>query len=448
MVPLIGRTFEHSFSRNFVPFKRFNDKSAQIFKRFFTSEAQSTLIILGNSNIGTRIAREGVKRGHRVIVTSRTEHLEVSSSQKIKFLHTPLQQHLTGTTIKERSYWHDLMYYHVPKNGRLFVVNTIGGSEETPQVSLEDVNVHIPLAAINGINDALQSKKFCGQSHVVHLSTAAAGADLQAPYGKTKKKMEEYLMQLSLSHLTIFRMGYVAEAFIKDEVTQTFKKQHQLSAEELALMPYSFLIGDKIHYNKVMMPIVAIEDVVLATFNAFKLPPHNFIIDAVNQERYTQEQFFSFFSHLLGKTFRPIYMPIDAATKLVKHVDFGHFKSYAVEYCAKEKLKFPSHLNFGLLVGKPLKTLSEMYQLQPGQELVIPRPPWAQFVAHVFKTLWNKPESRRDTFEAINSILGSLISRGFPASIPKPVSQKNYRWTALSEKEFNKHAEENRVRNL
>lgn len=442
MVSLIRRSCEFSFLRNALSLKSFDGKSVRVFRRFFNAEAGNTLVILGNSNIGARIAQEGVRRGHRVIVTSRTKHQRANKSNKIEFLHTP-PQHL-----KDASYWSDLMFSQVPSSGRFLVVNTIGGSESTPQVSIEDLNVHIPLAAIEGITKAVKSKESQANYHVVHLSTAAA-AGLQAPYGKTKRKVEECLMGLPLSHLTIFRMGYVAEPFIKHEVTQVFKKQHQLSSEELALLPLSFLIGDPIHYNRVMMPIVAIEDVVSATFNVCNLPPQKVIMDAVCQEVLTQEQFFSFFSHLLcKKKFRFIYMPIDAATKLVKHFDFGHFKSYAVEYCAQEKSVIPSHVDFAKLVGNPLKTLSEIFRLSAGQELVIPRPPLTQFAAHALTTLWNKPESRRDALDAIKIIARSLVSNGFPTPLPRPVSLVSYRWSTLSEKGFNKHAEENRLRKL
>ena len=48
-----------------------------------------------------------------------------------------------------------------------------------------------------------------------------AAAGLKAPYGKTKREVEDRLMGLPLKHLTIFRMGYVVDPLIRNQVTHS-----------------------------------------------------------------------------------------------------------------------------------------------------------------------------------------------------------------------------------
>lgn len=392
----------------------------------------ASLLILGNSNVGWGIAQKGLELNYRVMITTRQKLDTFVKPKHIEYIHTPEEK------IKDRQYWHDLTLKHVGKEKRLFVVNTIGGSIPSGKSTIEDLNINIPLAAIKGIWECVNDVK------VVQFSTMAA-AGLKAPYGATKREAEKQLMELPLNHLTIFRMGYVAEALIGNTVTHTYKNHHRLSLEEMTLLPFQFLIADPVHYNKVLVPIVSIADVSAAIFKAFNNPPQAKIIDAVNREIITQEQFSRFMTDLLGKKFRPYYIPVEAAAKLAQHHTFGHLVDYAIEYCAKEQHIQLNPEEFEKLVGRPLQTLRQMYRLKSDQKLIIPRPPVAAFSSHLLRNLWNKRESRLDTLRAIVMMAKSLHNRKKPFQpLDCPAPKAGYPWKTLSEEKFNQNSERNR----
>lgn len=414
-------------------------KSALIAFRSFSSKPRESLLILGNSNVGWGIAQEGIKRGYRVLITTRRNLDTFAKNKNIEYINTP-ERFLTN-----QNYWKDIARFHFKKGERLLVVNTIGGSIPSSNGTIEDLNINIPLAAIKGITDGVNNGTSLDKYNVIHLSTMAAG--LKAPYGKTKREVELRLLELPLSHLTIFRMGYAVEALIGNTMTQTYKSHHRLSLEEMTLLPIQFLIGGPSQYNKVLVPLVSIDDVATAIFNVFNRPVQGKIIDAVNRENITQEQFCRFHTDLLGKKFRPIYIPIESANKLVKHHTFGHLVSYAIEYCAMEHNIRLDPEEFAKLVGKPLKTLSEMYTLLPHQELIIPRPPLVEFAIYIIRNLWNKPESLLDTFKAMIIMAKSLLrdkNTFLLQPIQNPAPKTGYRWKSVSEENFNSISESNR----
>jgi nucleoside-diphosphate-sugar epimerase len=412
-------------------------------KNFFSTHSDPSklaVLILGNSNIGYHIARKGVERGHKVIVTTRSE-VEQGKEKPIEYIHTPVKKQF------DSSFWRDLVKKHIPNDSHLLVVNTIGGSVAAPNQTIEDLNTHIPLAAVEGVIEEAQSS-FRHNYNVVQLSTSAAG-ELEAPYGKTKRETERLLKELPIPNLTIFRMSYVAEALFKDTVTQTYKDQHRLSAEEFALLPFTPLIGNPWDYKRVILQPVAMEDVATAAYNTVNLPRGNRVIDAVSDEEMTQEEFFKFYTDLIGKKFRPLFIPVEAADIMATHHPFGHCISYAVEFCAEDRSGH-SHEAFEKLVGKPLKTLSEVYQTKSDKKftLTIPRPPLVAFGSQVFQNIWRNPRSLIPIARATGIMGQSMLwNKEKPVlSLSETSTQTaKYDWVSMSEEDFNQHSETNRI---
>lgn len=405
-----------------------------------STSSNLAVLILGNSNIGNYIAEKSIKEGHKVLVTTRSP-VKKKTQHPIKYIHTP------PAAQKTSNFWQHLAEEHLDRDKKILVVNTIGGSVAAPGQTMDDLNVHIPSAAVEGIVKGIE-KKLERDYSIVHLSTSAA-ENLKAPYGETKRKGEKALMNIPNNRLTIFRMSYVAEAYFKDKVKQTYKDQHRLSAEEFALLPFTPLIGDPWDYKRVIIQPVAMDDIATATYNTFNLPKGQRIIDAVGHEEMTQEQFFKFYTDLLGKKFRPLHIPIGVGEIMAKHHPFGHCTPYAVEFCSEDRGGKDAK-EFEKLVGKPLKTLSDVYQTQSEREfeLVLPRPPILSFTNVVLRNLWRNPTTITETLRAMYMFGNSLILNSEKpllhiSSDTKPLA--SYRVISMSEDDFNKNSLKNRL---
>lgn len=424
-------------TRSFI-LPSYNFKTVPQGFRRFSNYLNRNIVILGNSNVGFGIAQQALKKGFQVFITSRSKQTTTDPLKKIHYIQTPEKE------VLEKKFWKQLTKVHFPKEGKLTVVNTIGGSI-AKNCTMQELNADIPVAAVQGITDYLKENQPNRKFNVVQISTMAA-AGLNAAYGATKRDAEEKLMALLLEHLTILRLGYALEPYIDQHLTQTYKSQHQISMEELSVLPLNLLVADPKQYNRVTVPIVSIQDVATAILNLQNETAQKRIIDAVNYQKMTQEQFCKFMTDLLGKPFKPVYIPIDAAKKLAEHHPFGHVIPYAVEHC---EMKHGIELNpeeFQKLVGTPLKTLKEMYQLQPGQKLLLPRPPFIQFIAQFLKNTLTNPSSIKDSSIAIAQVAKALLFRPKVDFVPLecPAPKEGYPWSTLTEKAFNHHSEENR----
>jgi len=407
--------------------------------RNFYKAPSTTLLVLGNSNIGHAVAERGARLGHRVSVTTREEFSQNKTGGVISYLHTPQEEQTNSL------FWKNLVKEKIPSQSHLLVLNTIGGSVAAPGQTMEELNVHIPAAAIEGALEGAGGK--FDSCNVVHLSTSAA-AHLDAPYGKTKRLGEEHLFAEPIDHLTIFRMSYVAEALFRKTVTQTYKEHHRLSAEEFALLPFTPLLGSPWDYKKVVLQPVSMGDIATAVFNTSALPKGKRLINAVGREEMTQEDFFKFFTDLLGKKFRPIYIPIESAEIMARHHPFGHCVPYAVEFCSKDRVG-DSPKEFEELLGAPAKTLAEVYDAEGDEEaeLVIPRPPLSAFAGQVVKNLWQNPKVLPATLKAAGPLSRSLFWNKEPPTLSfneRPESFRTYPWVSMSEEDFNEHSLNNR----
>lgn len=384
------------------------------------------VFILGNSNIGFRIAHESIRRGWGVTVTSRTPNLRHS---KIEYVHTP--EHLMTNV----AYWKNLAARHIQEPS--IIVNTNGGSIHDKGGSLRDLNVTIPVASMKGINEHLRTTKLVNHCFV-QLSTIAANG-IEAEYGKTKREAEIALMNLPIPHITIFRVGDVIAPKFIDNATDIIKAQHQFSAEELALLPITFLIGDQ--PNRVLVPSIHVDDLAKGVCNVFHFPNGKRMMNAVNSEVLTQEEYFKFFRDLYGKSYRPFYIPIDAAKRLVKHYPIGHFAPYAIEFCEKES-QVSDNREFQKLIGTRLRTLSESYKLNPDQKLLAPLPTIGTYALSAMRKLFQSSQARTDTFHALKLMARSCFKiKGKP--LARLTDKVDYR--ILSEKKFNAHAQKNRT---
>ncbi len=413
--------------------------------RFSTKRTSSNLavLILGNSNIGNYIAETSIEKGHKVLVTTRSP-VDNNKQQPIKYIHTPVAAQ------KNRYFWQCVAEHYLGDNKKILIINTIGGSVAAPGQTMDDLNVRIPSAAVEGIVNGIEKNPLRDYS-IVHLSTSAA-ENLKAPYGQTKREGERILMSIpGVDRLTILRMSYVAEALFKDQVKQTYKEQHRLSAEEFALLPFTPLIGNPWDYKRVIIQPVAMDDVATAAYNTFNLPKGRRIIDAVDHEEMTQERFFKFYTDLLGKKFRPLYIPIEVGKIMAENHPFGHCTPYAVEFCAENREGKDSK-EFEELVGKPLKTLDDLYQTQSSREfeLALPRPPIIDFTAVVLKNLWRNPTSILETTKAMGILGYFLIFSGKKPSLNLTLGTKplaTYKTVSMSEKDFNTNSLNNRLCN-
>jgi nucleoside-diphosphate-sugar epimerase len=423
-----------------------NDMLASVSKRIFpygrmyrticNEGIRETIIILGNGNIGHALGVRALKQGKQVITFTQSPP---ECSSPITYVKVP-----SGMK-KDPEFWTHAARPYLQTVNKVMVVNTIGGSIASGGSTVREMNCDIPLAAIKGISKAIPEES-TAWFKVVQLSTAAA-ANLEAEYGATKREAEKLLTDLELSDLTILRMGYVVEALVRDVLTGTYKDMHKISIEELALLPFAFHMADPQNYNAIRVPIIGMEDLVKAIMNIGSCPPQVRIMDAVNDEVITQEQFFKFFCGLYGKTYRPLYIATEPAMKLAEHHTFGHLVSYAIEHCRKNAPPMDNSAFKNLLHSQPLR-LSEIYSLTDGQELIIPRPPIMELIVHIAKNLWHKPHSRADTIQAAYQISASLISQLYQA-VQKPETPNILAvpYKSVSEQNLNLHAMENRQKN-
>lgn len=417
---------------------------AQSPMRFVNTKINSekVLIVLGGrGNIGNAIANEGVLRGYDVKITSRQNY---NNQGNIQLLHTPLND------ISNKKMWKQLAEQHLKSYREILVVNTIGGSISDSNIDMHTLNCDIPITAMEAIHEVV---KYHGiqKSHFVHLSSVAAASGPEAEYGITKKCSEEQLVKSKIN-VTILRLCYVVKPWIKSSIDFHYKNFHQLSVEEMAILPVSILLGDYKKPNEVFLSIIAIEDLVKGIFNLTKYVPKKQLINANNGQLLTQEEFFKFFTDLYGRKFRPIYIPTAHAMTLAKHHEFGHLTPYTIEYCEKTFTIagiIHESESFVKIVGGNLKDLPQIYDLKSDQELIIPAPPVIKLTCHILKNLWQKSDCRLETFIAVKEIviscLKQLTSRTqIQNENPNDTYLKKVSWKIVSPSTFNKYVDNNR----
>jgi len=416
---------------------------AHVLNNFFTkyeiniqqSRTKRKVVVLGDSNIGFRIAQGGVERGHPVIITTRKREEDLPRIKGMEFVHTPRHE------LVNHSFWKRFAYDHIHEGEDLLLVNSIGGSIPSEGTTIKDLNVTIPITAICAITEFVNELRGSKQLDVVQLSSIVAGR-VDAPYAREKRSTEALLSTLPIERVTMLRAGHVVERLVDREATQILKAQHRLFAEQMALLPLFPMIGEA---DKVKMQTVSIDDIVTAVYNSCTLSPGTRIIDAVSREVLTQQEFFQFFSTLLGKKFNPISIPVEIAEKIVEHHAYGHFVPYVVKYCKMHGI-VADHQSFEKLLGKQAKTLKDDYALTSDQKLLIPRPSIPSYGMRVMQNLWKNPSSRQDTWEAVKTLAPSLLSILRPtAEHEGKMEIKPVQYKTTSEKNFNQNSLRNRL---
>jgi uncharacterized protein YbjT (DUF2867 family) len=385
--------------RGFRPILRqMTTSTDQTRKKLVNPDGKPTVLVLGHGNLGNKVAEEAARQGHRVLITSRTKK-SIQLSKNVSIVNTP------ESTTKDQKFWRDLIGQNIQEKGRLLVVNGIGGTHPRPGETLHDLNVKTMVSSLSGIADGVKQNKSISDLHVVHYSSIAADYS-DHEYGQVKKEAEERAMSLGIDNLTALRVGYAVEPLIQGEHTNVIQNQHYYGPEQAVQLPCVPLIGDKQNRNRVMLQPVAMDDVAKATLNAAHTTGKH-VIDAVGPELLTQEQFFHFFSDLLGKEFKPFYIPIETARLLAKHFSLGHFAPFAVEYCARNGIVL-SPDKFEALVGDRLQTLADMYA-GSDKPLEFSRPPLVKHAKQIVSTLSSSAEARKDTGKVIKTILTDCL---------------------------------------
>lgn len=415
-----------------TPISRMLAHSPMRFVNTKVSSEKVLIVLGGRGNIGNAIANGGVLRGYDVKITSRNQYPNPNHG-KIQCLHTPLKD------ISNKKMWKQLAEQHLKSYREILVVNTIGGSISDSNIDIHTLNCGIPITAMEAIHDVV---KYYGiqKSHFVHLSSVAAASSPEAEYGITKKCSEEQIANSKMK-VTILRLCYVVKPWIKSSIDFHYKNFHQLSVEEMAILPVSILLGDYKKPNEVFLSIIAIEDLVKGIFNLTKYVPKKQLINANNGQLLTQEEFFKFFTDLYGRKFRPIYIPTAHAMTLAKYHEFGHLTPYTIEYCEKTfTIAGIIHESetFVKIVGGNLKNLSQIYDLKSNEELIIPAPPVIKLTCHILKNLWQKSDCRLETFIAIKEIVISCLKQ----LISRTRIQNS--WKIVSPSTFNRYVDNNR----
>jgi len=186
------------------------------------------------------------------------------------------------------------------------------------------------------------------------------------------------LLKLGLENLTVIRVGYIFEDATEGERIRV-DLHHPFGPDQMARLPLQPLVGSG---EQRIQPIY-IEDVVDATLADTKGVQ---IINGVGHQVVTQKEFFSFFRGLVGKKFRPIFLPYALAEHLVSCVSMGHAAPYTVNICkALDPRRNPdvTKTNKGLfdaqpierLIGRKTVTMEEVYKQYEDKMVEYPVPP-------------------------------------------------------------------------
>lgn len=367
-----------------------------------TSSQSPTLVVLGGTgHIGRTVIAEGLARGCTVIATSRNGAPTG----------TPTGANLTWVATGDKGvtsprYWREFATREIPESSQVLVVNAIGGAHPSPGKTLRDLNFYPAVAAFEGISDGMRPKG--SDLRLVQFSSSAAGL-LQDEYGRVKQEGDAAVLQIGANcgakATTIYRIGYVMESATGCDRIFKIDNHHAYAPEQVAELPVQPVIGDG---NQPLQP-VAMSDVMDGLFATVNHDGH-VILHAVGPETISQEEFLKKFTDLKGKPFRPIYIPIEAAKKMSRHIPKGHFAPYAVEYLEKGGHVL-CHKPFEKRVGRPLLTVNEMYQVKPGQELVYSRPPVFEHVREAVAKVATCSAARQDLFSASMMLARDLLSK-------------------------------------
>jgi nucleoside-diphosphate-sugar epimerase len=155
---------------------------------------------------------------------------------------------------------------------------------------------------------------------------------------------------------------------------------HNHGPENFAAMPFHPIISSKGKGAQLLQPAYA-GDVTAATLNAPEASKSG-IVDVVGPQSMTQEEVYSYFVEKVGKTFKPVYIPIEIAEFVAKYAPDGHCADFAIEYLKLRELHPElnvafDHTPFEQLAGRPLSTLDTLYanagDLQVAKAKILPQ---------------------------------------------------------------------------
>lgn len=269
----------------------------------------------------------------------------------------------------------------------LHVINTIGAPQPEKGKTLDDANVIPAEASIKGLMAAADELKMKDRIYFTHISSIAAGAG-RIPgdeYAASKTKSEDAVLSHGGNRVNVLRMGYGIENPSYDERTVMIDDHHAYTPSQMATIPVQTIIG---HGKQPVQP-VSMEDTVEAIENA-PFHPNLRVVDVVGREVLSQEEFYKFYRDLIGDEYRPIYIPPEEALRLAEEFPRGHYAPYAVKYLGQGGFELDA-TGLETLIGRPTKSIRQMYPCNDGDQYVMVKPPILDHVKDSFYKIFNAP---------------------------------------------------------
>lgn len=356
------------------------------------------------AQIAPPLILRGLKEGYKVIGLARNIH----GMQK----RAHLEFHaLDPKGMLDVDYWDDLIYTLREHATECVFVNAIGTAVPQPGQTMEDANKTPVVAATVAFEKVCTRTQSNGQ--IVHISSLAASIlQDEHEYSKVKGELDIFLHRtINLSTLVI-RPGIVFNDVLKQQII----KEHPYSPEQLAKLPLQPILGSGKQYQQ---PVFS-GDIEEAVFNHFQNPEDSHLVEAVGPDLLSQEAMFRFFCEkVLGKRFRPVYIPYESAEFVANYAPMGRIAPYAIALFKKldvNNLAFCSQ-KFQKLVGKPLTGLENVYLQNP---VIINFPPVKEHIKKMGKAIIRDPKCRKELFQVAWKNGGTLMKNVIKGSFKNP----------------------------
>ncbi len=347
------------------------------------------VIVLGaTSHIAGGVVLEALRRGCDVTGTSRRPDFKgLKPSTNLDLVVIPKDK------VTDVATWKKFAAGVIKSGDDVLVVNAMGGAHPEEGLTLEDLNIHPVVAALEGIQTVAKIK---GVERFHFLQFSSASTEVCAdPYGDTKRKANKTILEMGPADTTILSVGYALSAPVRDGGKLLISNEHDYSPDQLAYMPLQIILGD----GNVPIQPVALSDIAEVACNSLDYRGKETIF-AVGPEIVTQTDLVKFFCTLMGRDFNPIDLPLDVATLIVKHFAKGHFAPYAVEAVSKGGIILP-HGPFEARKGSSLLKLKDIYPVREGDEFVTVAPPIKAHLREVVRKIATDPGAARDSLLAI-----------------------------------------------
>ena len=350
------------------------------------SEEPTLLALPITSHLVNKVAEGALHKGWKVVGTSRNG--EFKGIKPGRDLSLRQVQKVT-----DENAWKQFAEGEIIGGKDYVVLNGMGGAHPEKGKTLMELNVHCTLAAMRAITQI--GHKRGAKIHFVQFSSVATEIESTHLYGEAKKEANSLLLNECRTDLTIMSVGYALDDPTTENTKTVISNHHHYSPEQVAKLPFHPTMSNS---DYPLQP-VAVKDITRAVLNSLSFPGKTTVF-AVGPETFSQIDFFKFFTDLLGKKYRHIDIPFEAAMLLTKHFECGHFASYAADYCnTKPFIIDPSR--FQERVGRELTSMTKLYDIPDGKTIEVNAPPIIKHTGAIAQKLWEDPQARKDLARAL-----------------------------------------------